>query len=278
MRSGDREGEGTEVMLFWVKNCWTLSTVWTDTLINHPSWNGQMHWKGLQNKFHWSWMQPLTTRPAGTLIQMGSWNTHLVGGSMNYKGLAHLPEDNSRLLWGPPYIIIQLSQNLLAWQDILWFFSVLYLFWAQTDSSSVPRGVDWAHSCGCIQLGAQLETPKWLHSCVWQCGWNSWGLAGSLFFPHSSAVWPKILYKAASSQRAKQKLLGPFGQSSEVQKVTSTAFCWSKQIPKLGQVQREGNRFFLLMHTSSHKDREELFGGKYWWASLKIHIYQKHYL
>ena len=28
--------------------------------------------------FCWSWMQPLTTMPAGTLIQMGSWNIHLV--------------------------------------------------------------------------------------------------------------------------------------------------------------------------------------------------------
>ena len=33
-------------------------------------------------------MQPLTAMPAGALIQMGSWNTHLAGGSLYYKGPA----------------------------------------------------------------------------------------------------------------------------------------------------------------------------------------------
>ena len=69
---------GTGVMPFLVKNAghsaqkhWTLSTVWASALINHPSCNGQML-KSLQKKIHWGWAQPLTTRPAGTVIQMGS--------------------------------------------------------------------------------------------------------------------------------------------------------------------------------------------------------------
>ena len=41
-RSGEWGGWGIGVMLFLVKNCWTLSLVWAGTLINHPSWNGQM--------------------------------------------------------------------------------------------------------------------------------------------------------------------------------------------------------------------------------------------
>ena len=41
-------GWGREVMLFLVKNCWILSTVWAGALIYHPSWNGQMRWKSLQ--------------------------------------------------------------------------------------------------------------------------------------------------------------------------------------------------------------------------------------
>ena len=41
------------------------------SFVNHPSWNGQTCWNSLQ-KIHWSWTQPLTTMPAGTLLQMGS--------------------------------------------------------------------------------------------------------------------------------------------------------------------------------------------------------------
>ena len=59
----ERVGRG--VMLFLVKNCWTLRAVWAGALVNHPSWNGQMYWKNLQKKCHWSWTQLLTT-PAGT--------------------------------------------------------------------------------------------------------------------------------------------------------------------------------------------------------------------
>ena len=57
---------------FGSKNFWTFSAVWAGGLVNHPSWNGQTHWKDLQTKIHWSQIQPLTTAPAGTLIQMGS--------------------------------------------------------------------------------------------------------------------------------------------------------------------------------------------------------------
>ena len=39
-------------------------------------------------------MQPLTTMPAGPLMQMGSWSTHLQG--------AQPPEDNSSFMGGLP--------------------------------------------------------------------------------------------------------------------------------------------------------------------------------
>ena len=72
-----RMGKGG--MLILVKNCWTLSATWAGALVNHPSRNGQMCWKSLKKKIHWSQIQPLTTPPAGALIQMGSRNTHLAG-------------------------------------------------------------------------------------------------------------------------------------------------------------------------------------------------------
>ena len=68
----NREGGAWGFMTFLVKNWWTLHVVWAGALLNHPSWNGQMHWKSLKKNFHWSWTQPLTTTPVGPLIQMGS--------------------------------------------------------------------------------------------------------------------------------------------------------------------------------------------------------------
>ena len=49
VRSGESGRWETGVRLFLAKNCWTLSTVWA--LVNHPSRNGQTHWKSLQKKF-----------------------------------------------------------------------------------------------------------------------------------------------------------------------------------------------------------------------------------
>ena len=50
-------------------------------------------------------MQPFTTLPAATLIQMGSWNTHLEGEACTQE--AHPPEDNSVYFGGvPPHIIL----------------------------------------------------------------------------------------------------------------------------------------------------------------------------
>ena len=64
------ERVGTRVMPFLVKSCWALRMVWAGALVNHPSWNGQTPW--VFKKTHWSWTQPLTTTPSGTLMQMGS--------------------------------------------------------------------------------------------------------------------------------------------------------------------------------------------------------------
>ena len=67
---GELGGWGIRVKLFLVKICWTLSTVWAGALVNHLSWNGQMHW--VFKKIHWSQTQPLTTMPSGTFIHMDS--------------------------------------------------------------------------------------------------------------------------------------------------------------------------------------------------------------
>ena len=66
----NRENGARGPHCFLVKNYWTLSMVWAGVLVSHPSWNGRMRW--VFKKIHWSWMQPLTTPPAGTLTQMGS--------------------------------------------------------------------------------------------------------------------------------------------------------------------------------------------------------------
>ena len=96
---GSREsGAQTGVMPFLVKNCSTLNGMWAGALINHPSWNGQMCWKRLQKRIHWSQTQSLTP-PAGALIQMGSYTTHLVGEPV-LQG-ARPPEENSIFFWGP---------------------------------------------------------------------------------------------------------------------------------------------------------------------------------
>ena len=75
------------IMLFLVKNCWTLSVVWAGALINHPSWNGQISWKSLQKN-------PL--KPNAASHNTTSWYTDTDGflehssrgGSLYYKGPA----------------------------------------------------------------------------------------------------------------------------------------------------------------------------------------------
>ena len=104
---------GHRVLLFCVKNCLTLSTVWAGMLINHPSWNGQMHWV-LKNftkdkcslsqhhqLVHWSRWAPRT------LTQWGEACTTRV-----------LPsEDNSILGRDPPSY--RCGQNLSdQWNDV----------------------------------------------------------------------------------------------------------------------------------------------------------------
>ena len=85
-RLGGQRRWGTWVMLLMVKNCWALSAVWAGALINHPSVNGQTYWKSLQ-KNSLKCTQPLTTTPAGTLIQMGFQNTYLTGEAYTIRSL-----------------------------------------------------------------------------------------------------------------------------------------------------------------------------------------------
>ena len=78
-----RVGKGG-VMPFLVKNCWPLSVVWTGALLNHPPWNGQMHWKSLQKH---------SLKPNAASHNNTSWHTDTDGllehspsrGSLYYK-------------------------------------------------------------------------------------------------------------------------------------------------------------------------------------------------
>ena len=60
-------------------------------------------------KINWSQMQPLTITPAGTLMQMGSQNTHLAGEACLLG--SHPPEDNSRFFWVRPRTFKHLDKD-----------------------------------------------------------------------------------------------------------------------------------------------------------------------
>ena len=90
------------------------------------------------------------------------------------------------------------------------------------------------------------------------------------FFPHSSVLWPELLYLAAESQRAKQKL--PSGQ----EKSRSPPQHSVGQAPH-GQVQREGNRLHSLMFTCSHKDRENCWEEALMDLFESVNIYYKEF-
>ena len=80
----NREDGTRESCSFLVKNCWTLSLVWAGPLINHPSWNGQMHWVFKENSL----------KPNTASHNNASWYTDTdgflehspSGGSLYYKG------------------------------------------------------------------------------------------------------------------------------------------------------------------------------------------------
>ena len=67
-RKGEELGGG--VKLFLVKICWTFSAVWCSCKSPIIKWTNTL--KESSNKIHWGQMQPLTTPPVGTLLQMGA--------------------------------------------------------------------------------------------------------------------------------------------------------------------------------------------------------------
>ena len=84
VRLGKQGGWGTGVMQLLLRNCWTLGEVWAGALVNHPTWNGQTHWKSLQKKFteaerslsqqcqlvHWyRWVLRTLTQPGKPVLQ-----------------------------------------------------------------------------------------------------------------------------------------------------------------------------------------------------------------
>lgn len=119
------------------------------------------------------------------------------------------------------------------------------------------------HSCGCIQLEAQLESPNsFTHISGISEGVTrtpgSWlGLSSS---PRSSAVWLKLVYKAIGSQRAKQKLPGSNRSGLRSPEGHLPSLLLVKANPKASPDAKKKNAFHLLMYTSSHKNGEELLG------------------
>lgn len=87
------------------------------------------------------------------------------------------------------------------------------------------------------------------------------GWLGLSLSPRSSAVWPKLVYKAVGSQRAKQKLPGSYRPGLRSPEGHLPSLLLVKANPKASPGAKEKNRFHLLMYTSSHKDRGELLGG-----------------
>ena len=89
-------------MPFLVKNCWTLSVVWAGTLVNHPSWNEQMHGVSKKNSL----------KPNAASHNNTSWYTDTEGflehsrsgGSLYYKGPAL--QKIMPVLWGEPLIYV----------------------------------------------------------------------------------------------------------------------------------------------------------------------------
>ena len=89
------------VMMFLVKNCWTLSAEWAGALVNHPSWNGQMHWKSLQKNA----LKPNAASHNNTSWYMdtdGFLEHSPSGGSLCYKGPALR---KIILFWGGPQCV-----------------------------------------------------------------------------------------------------------------------------------------------------------------------------
>ena len=110
---GEQGGWGMGVMPVWVKNWWTLSTVWADVLINHPWWNGQMCWKSLPKKN--------SLKPNMASHNTTSWHTDTDGflehspsrGSLYYMEPT-LQKIIAGFLWGPSsYIHLHFVLTLL---------------------------------------------------------------------------------------------------------------------------------------------------------------------
>ena len=69
-RLGQPGGWGRGVMPFLVKNCWTLRVVWAGILINHPSSNGQTHWKNFSKNS----MKPNSLSQQHQLVHRYGWD------------------------------------------------------------------------------------------------------------------------------------------------------------------------------------------------------------
>ena len=105
VRLGKQGGWGTGVMQLLLRNCWTLGEVWAGALVNHPTWNGQTHWKSLQKKFteaerslsqqcqlvHWyRWVLRTLTQPGKPVLQG-----------------ARPPEENYGFFGSPSYCLLE---------------------------------------------------------------------------------------------------------------------------------------------------------------------------
>ena len=100
-----RLGKYESHTFFLVKNCWTLSMVWAGTLINHPSWNGQTHWKSLQKN---------SLKLNAASRNNVSWYTHtdgLLEHSSSGGSLYYRPSLRQKIIlgffWFPPHTLLK---------------------------------------------------------------------------------------------------------------------------------------------------------------------------
>ena len=106
---------------------WTLSAVWAGVLVNHPSWNGQMHWKSLQKN---------SLRP-NAASQNTSWYTDPDGfpehspnmGNLYYKGLI-LQKIILWVFWGVPLVCLHMYLlRYMICKFFSWSMSCLFTLW-----------------------------------------------------------------------------------------------------------------------------------------------------
>lgn len=140
-------------------------------------------------------------------------------------------------------IVTKLPQNSLVWQDNLLFLSILYLVRTQVEVSSAPRGVGrislWLCSARISARKSKMPSLICLaHLRLWL------EQVGAVWVPLSLSTFFSCLAQASLQSswvpRGEAKVARQLPASAQKSRSTSTAFCYSKQIPRPGQVLQGG--------------------------------------